>query len=158
MTMEGLYAENWPIVYGYLLSLGCSRAQAEDLTSETFLRAVQKPDAYDGTCKPSTWLCTIAKHLYFSECRRRKRLVPLEETETPVDCGLEERFLDQDQARRILKLARDLGELPRQVFFMRVEGMTFRQIGDALGRTENWARVTFFRAKAHILERLEETP
>lgn len=157
MTMEALYAENWPIVCGYLRSLGAGHTQAEDLASETFLRAIQKIDRYDGACKPSTWLCTIAKNLYFSDCRRRKRLAPLEEG-VAADDGLEARFLDRDQARRILELARDLGELPRQVFFMRVRGLSFRQIGDALGRTENWARVTFFRAKARILERLEETP
>lgn len=156
MTLEELYAENWPIVCGYLRSLGAGHSQAEDLASETFLRAIQKPEAYDGSCKPSTWLCTIAKNLYFSDCRRRKRLVPLEEAGV-ADSDLEERFLDRDQARRIFKIAKDLSALSQQVFFMRVDGLSFRQIGDALGRTENWARVTFFRAKAHILERLEET-
>lgn len=71
MTIEEFYRDNYRIVYGYLLSLSGNAAVAEELASETFLRALQKPPHDQGACKPSTWLCAIAKNLYFSELRRQ---------------------------------------------------------------------------------------
>ena len=68
---------------------------------------------------------------------------------------MEEKIIEKDQASQILKLSRELEEPKNQVFAMRLNGLSFREIGEALGKTENWARVTFFRAKNEILERLE---
>ena len=73
--MEQLYQENAKIVYHYLLSLCHDSPLAEDLTQETFLRAYQSLERYDGNCKISTWLCQIAKHLYYQYLSKRKREV-----------------------------------------------------------------------------------
>lgn len=155
MTLEELYQGNYPIVYGYLLSLSGSPALAEDLASETFLRAMEKIHTFDGKCRPSTWLCTIAKNLYCNERRRHGRHVSLEKAGDLVVPDLEEAVLDHDQARRILQAARRLPEPQQQVFFMRASGLSFRDIGDTLGRSETWARVTFFRTKTKLLEEME---
>ena len=155
MTMEQLYQENYPIVYGYLLSLCGSPAMAEDLASETFLRAMEKIGSFDGRCRPSTWLCTIGKNLYFNECKRLRRHTGLDEIEHLAIPNFEEAVLDKDQARQLLRAAGKLGEPQKQVFFMRVSGLSFREIGDALGRTETWARVTFFRTKTKLLTETE---
>ncbi len=155
MTMEELYRAYFPIVYGYLLALSGDRATAEDLTSETFLRAMQRPDSFDGHCKPSTWLCAIGRNLYFNEYKRRKRQTCLEEMELVSLQDLEGQLLDREQARQIFALARALDEPQRQVFFMRAAGLSFREIADGLGGTETWARVTFFRTKVKILKELE---
>ena len=156
MTLEELYQENYPIVYGYLLSLCGSRAQAEDLASETFLRAIQKPGKYDGRCKPSTWLCTIGRNLFLNEQKRQRRHVELDRAGQVTVPDFAEPLFDRDQAEEIRRAAGRLPEVVRQVFYMRAWGMHFREIGDALGKTETWARVTFFRAKTRILEELEE--
>lgn len=155
MDLEQFYRKNYRIVYGYLLSLCGSPAWAEDLTSETFLKAITRIDSYDGTMKASTWLCTIGKNLYLDQRKRHKRHVPLDSVVLREECNMEEKLIDSQQAKQIAALARELGEPKQTVFLMRVNGSSFREIGDALGRTENWARVTFFRVRNEILDRLE---
>ena len=156
MTLEELYQENYPIVYGYLLSLCGSKAQAEDLASETFLRAIQKPGKYDGCCKPSTWLCTIARNLFLNEQKRQRRHVELDQAGQVCVPDCSERLLDHVLAQEIVRAAERMPEEMRQVFCMRTNGMRFREIGDALGKTETWARVTFFRIKTRLWEELED--
>ena len=155
MDLEQFYMENYRIVFGYLLSLCGEPAWAEDLTSETFLKAISRIDSYDGGMKASTWLCTIGKNLYLDQRKRHKRLVPLDSVALQEECNMEEKLIDSQQAKQIAQLARELGEPKQTVFLMRVNGSSFREIGDALGRTENWARVTFFRVRNEILDRLE---
>jgi len=155
VTLEDLYLENYPVVYGYLLSLCGSPALAEDLTSETFLRAMQKIQTFDGKCKPSTWLCKIGKNLWLNERRRMRRHVPLDDADAVPMPDFEESVLDQAQAQAVLRRAGVLEAPQRQVFFMRAAGASFRDIGDALGKTETWARVTFFRTKTKLLSEME---
>ena len=155
MTPEQLYRDYYGLMYGFLLSLSGDRHLSEELAGETFHRAIRHFDRYDGSCKLSTWLCTIARNLFVSEHRRRKRQVPLEEALSLQLPSVEEAVIDRDTAERILALARQLPEEKRQVFLLRVWGHSFREIGEALGKSETWARVTFFRVKQEILERLE---
>ena len=155
MNLEQFYRDNYHIVFGYLLSLCGSKAMAEDLTSETFLKAISKVSSYDGSVKPSTWLCAIGKNLYLNERRRLRRHVPLDSVTIAEDTTMEEKTIEKDTAKRIEEISRKLEEPKNQVFAMRLNGLSFREIGEALGKTENWARVTFFRAKNEILERLE---
>lgn len=155
--LEQFYKENYHIVYGYLLSLCGDTHLAEELTAEVFLRAVEKIHTYDSRYRPATWLCTIGRNLYINECRRRNRFTPLDEDlECPAPSP-ETLCIQQDQARQVIQAARSLPPQQRQVLFMRLEGMAFREIGTSLGKTENWARVTYFRAKNEILKRLEES-
>ena len=92
MTFEALYRENYPLVYGYLLSLCGDPAQAEDLAADTFLRAIQRAGSYRGDCKPSTWLCAIGKTLYLNQRRRDGRQLPLEAAPPPGGRAVEEAF------------------------------------------------------------------
>ena len=155
MNLEQFYKDNYHIVYGYLLSLCGSKALAEDLTSETFLKAIAKIGSYDGSVKPSTWLCAIGKNLYLNERKRFSRHVPLESVAIAEDTTMEEKIIEKDTAKRIAEISRKLEPPKNQVFAMRLNGLSFREIGEALGKTENWARVTFFRAKNEIFDRLE---
>lgn len=154
MTQEDIYQENYPIVYGYLLSLCGDIPLAEDLAAETFFKAFLHPRRYDGQCKLSTWLCTIGRNLYLNERKRQlrsRRLASPPATEpTP-----EELLLEKEQVAQLYRAAQQLDSPYSQVFFMRLEGLSFRQIGEALGKSENWARVTFYRAKVKIQERME---
>ncbi len=156
MTIEQLYLENFHIVYGYLLSLCGNPSLSEELAAETFFKALQKINSYDGTCKPSTWLCTIAKNLYFNEQKRTRRHASLTEADHISTSSFEDQVILSEQLRSVLKLAEQLSTETRQVFFMRINGLPFRDIGDALGRSENWARVTFFRTKKNLLKQLKE--
>ena len=155
MNLEQFYRENYHIVYGYLLSLCGSKALAEDLTSETFLKAIAKIGSYEGRVKPSTWLCAIGKNLYLNERKQFRRHVPLDSVVIAEENTMEETIIEKDTAKRREEISRKLEPPKNQVFAMRLNGLSFREIGDALGKTENWARVTFFRAKNEILDRLE---
>lgn len=157
MNLEQFYIHNYPIVFGYLFSLCADRALAEDLTSETFLIAIRKSEDYDWNQKPASLLCTIGKNLFLKEVNRRKRHIPLDEVTLPSGQDLEAEFGDAELAKQIHKLAGALSENQQMVFSMRLTGLSFRQIGEALGKSENWARVNFFRAKNEILKRLEGT-
>ena len=155
--LETFYKENYPIVRGYLLSLCGDPWLAEDLAAETFLKAIEKIDTYDSRYQPSTWLCTIGRTLYINECKRKKRQLPLEEE---LLCPLpspETLLIQREQARIVIEAAQKLPPEQRRILFMRLQGMSFRGIGLALGKTENWARVTYFRAKSKILSEMEET-
>lgn len=157
MNLEQFYIRNYPIVFGYLFSLCADRALAEDLTSETFLIAIRKSEDYDWNQKAASLLCTIGKNLFLKEVNRRKRHISLDEVTLPSGQDLEAEFGDAELAKQIQKLAGALSENQQTVFSMRLTGLSFRQIGDALGKSENWARVNYFRAKNEILKRLEGT-
>lgn len=155
MTQEDIYQENYPIVYGYLLSLCGDIHLAEELAAETFFKAFLHPRRYDGKCKLSTWLCTIGKNLYINERKRQqrsRRLMP----HPSVAPDPEELLLEKEQLAHLYRATQQLEQPYGQVFFMRLEGLSFRQIGEAIGKSENWARVTFFRAKVKIQERMED--
>ena len=155
MNLEQFYKENYRIVYGYLYSLCGNKAWAEDLTSETFLKAISRIDSFDGKGKPTTWLCQIGKNLYLNERKRRKRHVPLDSVVIAEESTMEEKYIDKDMADAIRRLSKELDETKQQLFTMRLNGMSFKDIADVLGKTENWARVTFFRVRNEILDRLE---
>lgn len=155
MTQEEIYEENYPIVYGYLLSLCGDIPLAEDLAAEAFLKAFLHPRRYDGQCKLSTWLCTIGRNLYLNE--RKRQLLHRTFTHRPTTApDPEALLLEKEQISELYRAAQQLEAPASQVFFMRLEGLSFRQIGEALGKTENWARVTFYRAKVKIQERMED--
>ena len=120
--LEKFYRENRRIVYGYLLSICADPHLADDLTSETFLRAAERIDTYDPTYKPSTWLCTIGRNLYLNECKRRKRMRELTEDAMPVMPSPEELLLQHEQAQRVIRIAESMEPEQRLVLFMRLHG------------------------------------
>lgn len=154
--LESFYRDNYPIVYGYLLSLCGDPHQAEELTAQTFLKAVEKIRTYDPKYKPSTWLCTIGRNLYIDDCKRHRHTVPITDDLPCTAPSPEALYIQREQAQAVLEAAGKLDELPRKVVFLRIQGMSFRDIGISLGKTENWARVTFFRAKTRIMKETEE--
>lgn len=153
---EAFYKENYPIVYGYLLSLCGDVHQAEELTAEAFLKAVEKIHTYNPQYKPSTWLCTIARNLYINDCKRQNRTVPITEEIPCTSPSPETLYIQREQAQQVIQAAQKLSEEQRRIFYLRLQGMSFRSIGKALGKSENWARVTYFRAKAKIVKEMEE--
>ena len=153
--MEDFYRENYPIVYGYLLALCGDAALAEELTAATFCRAVEKVHTYDERYKPSTWLCTIGRNLFLNECRRKRKLTGLEAAEYISVPSAEAVVMEKETLEEVWRLLQGASYEARQVFLMRLEGMAFRDIGLALGKTENWARVTYFRVKSKILQEME---
>ena len=142
---EQIFREFSPVVRRFLLSLCGDRDLAEELTAETFYQAYLHIGWFRGDCRPETWLCQIAKHALMKEQRRRRRLEP------------EEALGDRELALQLHRRLHGLPEPYREVFMLRVFGeLRFREIADICGKTESWAKVTFYRAKNKLLEEREE--
>lgn len=152
---EELYKTSGTKVYRYLLSLAGDKALAEELTAETFYRAYLHIDRFRGASSVDTWLFAIAKNVWLTEERRRRRLTqPVEEAEAAPSW---EALEDHDTALRIHKLLHRLPEPYREVFTLRVFGeLRFRDIAEIFGKSESWAKLTFYRAKSKLLSLLEK--
>lgn len=148
--MEELYKENAELVYHFLLSKCRDANLAEDLTQETFLQALKSIDSYNGTCKMSVWLCQIAKHLLYRYWEKQKVNIPLEEVDWMLSDGseVERQVLAREELLDVLDRLHKLPGNMREIVYLRVsEDLSFKEIGRIMGRSENWARVNFFRAK-----------
>ena len=152
---ERFYKENYPVVYGYLLSLCGDPVLAEELTAETFSRALEQFHRYNSKYKPSTWLCTIGRNLLYNEYRRRKKLLTLDEAAWVSVPPAETAYLNRETICQIQDILKTLPPESGQLFRMRLQGLSFRQISFALDRTENWARVTYYRIKQKIRAEME---
>ena len=150
--MNAIYRQHAQTVYKFLLSQTRDPGLAEELTQETFYQAVRSIDRFDGKCKVSVWLCQIAKHLWYQQLRKQKREVPLSEDGVDVPLpSAEEETLDRAGRLELLRQVHSLPEPCREVVYLRAFGdLSFREIGDVLGKTETWARVTFYRGKEKL--------
>ncbi len=150
--MEQIYQQHAQTVYKFLLSQTHDQDLAEELTQETFYQAVRSIGRFDGSCKVSVWLCQIAKHLWYQHLRKHRREGPMPEDIPEVPAPSAEAGLLEREGR--LDLLRQIHTLPpdaREVVYLRAfGGLSFREIGDVLGKTETWARVTFYRSKEKL--------
>lgn len=152
---DEIYKRYFSDVYKYALSLTRDEHAAEEITQETFFKALKAIDKFDGRCKLYVWLCQIAKNTYFTDRRRTAKGSELA-TESRPDDALEERLLNKESYFEIHKKLHALGEPYKEVFSLRVfSELSFRQIGELFGKTESWARVTYHRAKMKIKEDLQ---
>lgn len=151
--MSEVYRRHARTVYKFLLARTHDPGLAEELTQETFYQAVKSADRFDGGCRVSVWLCQIAKHLWYQHLRKSRREAPLPEGEPPdaPAASAEESLLEREGRLDLLRLIHGLPEEQREVVYLRAfGGLSFREIGDVLGRTETWARVTFYRTKEKL--------
>ena len=152
---EDVYREHFISVYRFALSLCRDEALAEELTQETFFRAMEHLDSYRGQSSVFVWLCQIAKNRYYSLCRKRKHIVPA--APEAGDAGIESAFLERDDARRLHRLLHELREPYKEVFSLRVFGeLPFSQIGELFEKSESWARLVFYRAKNELRRQMDE--
>ena len=150
--MEAVYRRYAQTVYKFLLSQCHSAQMAEELTQETFYQAVRSIDRFDGSCKVSVWLCQIAKHLWYQHLRKANRETELpEEAELPLVPSAEEEAVSRSGQLDLLRQIHSLPEPGREVVYLRAfGGLSFREIGEVLWKSENWARVTFYRSKERL--------
>ena len=154
---EKLYEACYMRVFSYVMTLAGDRHQAEEITQETFFRAFSKLNSYRGDSDEVTWLCAIAKNLFSDDKRRQARAGAMPEDAVSREKGVEQTAVERDNSFRIHLALHDLDEPYREVFELRVFGeLSFQQIGSIFRKTENWARVTFHRARLKLKERMEE--
>ena len=154
--IEKIYKEYFETVNKYLFCLTHNNDISEELTQETFCKAVQKIHTYKGECKMSVWLCQIAKNLWYDQCRKNKKILKTEESElleVQDLTSLEEQIISNDEKITLYKKMQSLDEKTREVMYLRITGeLSFKEIGVILNKTENWARVTFYRGKNRLKE------
>ncbi len=154
--LEKLYETCYMRVFSYAMTLAGERSQAEEITQETFFRAFSKQSEFRGESDEVTWLCAIAKNYWLDEKRRGKRTEAMPEEMTDLGSGPEQAAVDRDSSFRIHMALHQLEEPYREVFELRVFGeLSFREIGMIFSKTENWARVTYHRARLKLQERMD---
>lgn len=151
---EEIYSQYFIEIYKYAFSLCHNETIAEDITQETFLKALKGINNFKGECKLRVWLCQIEKNTYFSLCKKNKSMSE-QNVEIEVEC-FETKLIHKETAFEIHKALHCLNEPYKEVFSLRLFGeLSFLQIGELFSKTESWARVTFHRAKIKLKEDLE---
>ena len=153
---EKLFNENQGFIFKYLMKMTKDRSLAEELTQETFFRAYMNFSALKDKEKASVWLCQIAKNTYFSWYNQQKQTDSLDELESVSDgkC-IEEAFEHKELSQKALQCLHELDEPYKEVFMLYVlGGFSLKDISSIFGKSESWARVTFYRAKQKLSERM----
>ena len=156
-NMEEIYKQHSTTVYKYLFCLTHSEDTSEELTQETFAIAVKEINKFKGNCKVSVWLCQIAKHLWYKKLKKEKRENNISFDELNIELmeekTTEEIICKQEENLELFKDMQKLDSTSREIIYLRMFGnLNFIEIGEILGKTANWARVNFYRAKEKMKE------
>ncbi|MHA6533852.1 RNA polymerase sigma factor [Paenibacillus sp. BAC0078] len=155
--LKEVYDHYFRDVYVFVLSLSQNEQIAEEITQETFFKALQQIEQFRGDSKISVWLCQIAKNTYFTYINKRQRFVSIHEREEADGDNLEQKLIDKTEALNVHKVLHALDEPYKEVFMLRVFGeLSFDHISQIFGRTESWARVTYHRARLKLQNLLLE--
>lgn len=156
---EAIYVQHFDGIYKYVFSLCRNETMAEEITQETFYRAMEHIDKFEGKCKLYVWLCQIAKNTFLTYAKKQKRHV----SETDIDLSkqiepsFENEILDKETVWKLHKLLHELSDPYKEVFSLRVFGeLPFSQIGELFGKSDSWARLIFYRAKKELRRDLDE--
>lgn len=152
-----IYKKYSGIVKKYIMSLGADDFLSDDITAETFFKALKNIDRYDESCNIATWLCTIAKRTYFDYLKKKENLsVPINEEIIIPDMSVEYGIENDELKMSIHKAITRLDNPYKDVIYLRLfADLSFYEIGQVLSKNENWARVTFYRGKIKLREALK---
>ena len=156
MDFEEIYARYFQSVSLYARSMTGDADLAQEVTQETFVKAMGAIGSFDGSKDIRAWLFTIAKNTWIDLCRRQKRTYT---DPVPENCGdtVAQRLIDAETAEQIHTFLHQMPEPYKEVFTLRVLGeLPFGKIGGLFGKSDGWARVTYYRAKKMIMEKMEE--
>ena len=153
---EQLYNAYYMQVYSFVMTLSKNRDLSEEITQKTFFKAMATDKKYRGDSALFSWLCSIAKNLLADEYRVQKKTSPANH-DSISESNILETLVDEESAFRIYQVLHNLDEPYKEVFGLRVFGeLSFQKIGLIFGKTENWARVTYHRARLKIQERMDK--
>lgn len=158
MDFENVYQLYFKDVFFFLRSISASEEIAEEITQETFAKALKAIDSFDGHKDIRAWLFTIARNTYYTYCKRKKICVEadLENRVSIEQSTFDDKIIDEETAFLVHRFLHKMDEPYKEVFTLRVFGeLSFEKIALLFGKTANWARVTFYRAKKQIIEYME---
>ena len=161
MNFEEIYNAYFDDVYRYIRRLSGNEHVAEEITSDTFFKAMKKLDTFRGDCDLRVWLYQIAKNSYYTYLKKEKKSVSIEnldlEEMTDNKPNPEDQFITNEKAAQIQAILHTISEPYKEVFMWRIFAeLSFKEIGQLFGKTNNWACVTYHRAKQEIIKKLEE--
>ncbi len=158
MDFEEIYRLYFRDVYLFILAKSENPDIAEEITQETFYKALKNIDKFKGTFAVKTWLCQIAKNTYLTHLKKQKYLANEETDLASLDSeSAEVLYLRKNESLSLYKVLHYLEEPYKEVFTLRTLGeLSFKEIGDIFERKEGWARVTYHRAKLKIQELIKE--
>lgn len=152
-VLEEIYEMYSQKVFLFLLSKTNHVDIAEELTQETFFQAVQCIDRFQGNSSVLTWLCGIAKNVWLKDLRKRQKTLSIDNATLEITDDQEIRV--RWEQKEILQLIHDMNEPVREVMYLRlISNLSFAEIGEIIGKSENWTRVTFFRGKQKIIKEM----
>lgn len=154
--IEEIYNTYFKDVFLYVYSLSGDKHIAEDITSETFMKALTSLDSFRGDSDIRVWLCQIAKNSYYSYLGKKKNFVDLESLpESASKDNVEQEITTSQASMKVHEIIQNLKEPYKKVFTLRVFGeLSFKQIGKLYAKSDNWACVTYHRAREKIKARL----
>ena len=154
---EQVYEANQGFIYKFLLNYCRDASLAEELTQETFFKAYMNFQSLKDRDKAPAWLCQIAKNTYFAWYHQQKRTQPLDEAVALAHGDLEEMAITKDLSAAAMRCLQQLDQPYQEVLMLSVfGGVSLKEISRLFGKSESWARVTFYRAKQKILDNMED--
>lgn len=160
IKFEDMYQRFFKDVYLFVFSISKDRQIAEDITQETFFKALKEIKNFRGDCSVKSWLCQIAKNLYISQMRK-KSMISLEDMDAVPNqisaTNIEQEYIQKEDKLSVYKVLHFLDEPYKEIFLLRTLGdLSFKEIADVFHKTESWARVTYHRARLKIQEALQQ--
>lgn len=156
--LEQLYATYYSKVYAYVLAMSQDEHMAEEVTQQAFFQAMKNLKKFRGDSTLLTWVCSIARNCYYDEKRKSQKLTGIDEiTDLQDDFDVENYMTNQSALLKIHNALHEMKEPYKEVFSLRCFAeLSFAQIGEIFGNTENWARVTYYRSKKMIQNDVKE--
>lgn len=160
-SLEAVYKYYMNDIYHYLLRLSGHSQTAEDLLHDTFVRAYEHLESYQGE-KVRPWLFKAAYNTYVDWYRRDKRQIQtdpnlLAELNQTVDPGPEAAFLQSEIINYWVKATRILPEKSRQILLLRdYYEFSYQEIADILNASLSSVKVTLYRARQTIREVMKD--
>lgn len=158
--MDKIYKKYSRLVYNYLYSLTKSIELSEELTQETFYSAIKNIHKFKNKCSINVWLCQIAKNKFKDYYFKNKKINYIEFNENIepllITNELEDNLISKSELIEVYKKIHNLDENTKEVFYLRLKGeFSFKEIGEIFGKSEEWARITFYRGKIKLKEDLK---
>lgn len=154
-NIEEIYKKYANLIKNYIFLITRDKDLSEEIMQETFASVINQVDKFRGDCEISVWLCSIAKKILYKKTRKNKsiNMVSIDELEIADKKVLEDDYISNDNKIKLYEALQKLDADTREVMYLRLTGeLKFNEIGKILHKSENWARVTFFRGKQKLRE------
>jgi RNA polymerase sigma factor, sigma-70 family len=161
--MEKIYEKYAKKVYKYIYALSRNNDVAEEILQETFYSAIKNIKNFKNECSTYTWLCTIARNKWKDYLKHQKKISFVSIYDLPeineklAKDNLEDTFQQKEMLVNLHKKIHNLPFQMQEVMLLRLyTNLTFKDISQIFGKTEQWTKTMFYRAKAKIKEEFKD--